>query len=141
MPSGFYIIIAGDRFDPEGFLQSRPAPELPWEVVVPSPSQPTHARRLELYDILTGPFPLDFAVELDHFLEYFSGELRRALDAPGVECRNLHLYDEPRPGVTSEFSFSNQQLKSILEFGWDVTFATSGADAKDWTTGSRILHR
>ena len=137
----FHSLQINLRMTPKAFLQSTPVPELPWEVVAPSPPQPGHARRLELYDIFTGPFPLDLAAELNYFLEDFSEELNRALNAPGVECRNLHLNDEPKPGVTSEFSFSNEQLKAVLKFGWDVHFATSGADAKDWTAGSRILHR
>jgi len=140
MPSGFYIVIAGDCFDPEAFLQSTPRPELPWEAVTPASSQPAQAGRLEVYDIFTGPFPLDLPAELNYFLEQFSDELRRALGAQGVDCRNLHIFDESSQALT-EFSFSNAQLRVVLDFGWDVTFATTGIDAEDWTAGSRILHR
>jgi hypothetical protein len=142
MPSGFYIVIAGAGFDPEAFIQSNPKPLLPWQVpgADAQNAEPPGSSRLELYDVFTGRYPLNLVWEILHFLEDFADEIRRALSSPGVDCRNLHIIDESSPTAT-ELSFSNTQLRAVLDFGWDVTFAVTGADAKDWTAGSGILPR
>lgn len=138
MPSGFSIIIAGDRFDPKAFIEMEPRPTLPWQIVVPTKEHARRSSALELYDVLPGRFPLSIVDEFFLFLLDYREELSRALNAPGVDFRSLNIYDEPLGEIT-DFSFSNDQLRTIVDLGLDLCAENLATQPRK--AGSRLLYR